>query len=136
MTLGPILRRAVCLVTQLCLILCGLLDCNPPGSSVHGDPPGKNTGGGGHALLQGILPTQGSNPGLPHCRWILYCLSHQGEAQEYWSGWLTTSPGNFHRLGIEPGEGNGNPFQYSCGRRSLVGCCPEGCTGSDMTEAT
>ena len=32
---------------------------------------------GCHPLLQGIFPTQGSNPGLPHCRWILYCLSHQ-----------------------------------------------------------
>ena len=30
------------------------------------------------SLLQGIFPTQGSNPGLPHCRWILYQLSHQG----------------------------------------------------------
>ena len=33
---------------------------------------------GCHALLQGIFPTQGSNPGLPHCRQILYHLSHQG----------------------------------------------------------
>ena len=33
---------------------------------------------GCHALLQGIFPTQGSNPGLSHCRWILYYLSHQG----------------------------------------------------------
>ena len=40
--------------------------------------PGKNTGMGCHALLQGIFPTQGSNPGLPHCRQILYHLSHQG----------------------------------------------------------
>ena len=39
---------------------------------------GKNTGVGCHALLQGIFPTQGSNPGLLHCRWIRYCLSHQG----------------------------------------------------------
>ena len=31
-----------------------------------------------HALLEGIFPTQGSNPSLPHCRWILYHLSHQG----------------------------------------------------------
>ena len=38
--------------------------------------PGKNTGVGCHALLQGIFTTQGSNPGLPHCRWILYQLSH------------------------------------------------------------
>ena len=51
---------------------------NPPDSSVHGDSPGKNTGVGCHALLQGIFPNQGSNPGLPHCRWILYRLSHQG----------------------------------------------------------
>ena len=48
-----------------------------PGSSVHRDSPGKNTGVGCHALLQGILPTQGSNPGLLHCRQILYHLSQQ-----------------------------------------------------------
>ena len=47
-----------------------------------------------HALLQGIFPTQGSNPGLLHCRQILYQLSHR-EAQEYWSGEPTSSPGNF-----------------------------------------
>ena len=40
--------------------------------------PGQNTGVGSLSLLQGIFPTQGSNPGLPHGRWILYQLSHQG----------------------------------------------------------
>ena len=40
--------------------------------------PGKNTGVGSHYLLQGIFPTQASNPGLPHCRCILYHPSHQG----------------------------------------------------------
>ena len=40
--------------------------------------PGKNTGVGCHFLLQGSFPTQGLNLGLPHCRQILYCLSHQG----------------------------------------------------------
>ena len=40
--------------------------------------PGQNTGVGSHYLLQGIFPTQGSNPGLPHCRQILYCLSQPG----------------------------------------------------------
>ena len=40
--------------------------------------PGQNTGVGSYSLLQGIFPTQGSNPGLPHCRRILYQLSHQG----------------------------------------------------------
>ena len=42
------------------------------------DSPGKNTGVGCHFLLQGIFPTQGSNPGLPHCGQTLYPLSHQG----------------------------------------------------------
>ena len=42
------------------------------------DSPGKNSGVGCHALLQGILLTQGSNPGVLHCRQILYHLSHQG----------------------------------------------------------
>ena len=36
-------------------------DYSPPGSSVHGDSPGKNVGVGCHTLLQGIFPTQGSN---------------------------------------------------------------------------
>ena len=40
--------------------------------------PGQNTGGGGLFLLQAIFPTQGSNPGLQHCRQILYRLNHQG----------------------------------------------------------
>ena len=38
----------------------------------------KNTGVGCHSLYQGIFPTQGLNPGLLHCRQILYHLSHQG----------------------------------------------------------
>ena len=49
-----------------------------PGFSVHGDSPGKNTREGCHVLLQEIFPTQRSNPGLPNCRQILYCLSYQG----------------------------------------------------------
>ena len=72
---------------QLCCVLCSVAqsclalrpqDCSPPGSSVHGDSPGKKTGVGCHALLQGIFPTQGPGPGLPHCRRVLYHLSHQG----------------------------------------------------------
>ena len=53
-------------------------DCSLPGFSVRGDSLSKNTGVGCQALLQGIFPTQGSNPGLPHYRGILYRLSHQG----------------------------------------------------------
>ena len=58
--------------------MCNPLDYSLPGSSVHGDSPGKNTGMDCHALFQGIFPNQGSNPGLPHCRRILYHLSYQG----------------------------------------------------------
>ena len=55
------------------------MDCSQTvASSVHGDSPGKNTGVGHHALLQEIFSTQGSNPGLLHCRQILYWLSYQG----------------------------------------------------------
>ena len=56
----------------------GLGLCSLSGSSVHVDSPGKNTGMGCHALLQGIFLTQGLNRGLLHCRRILYHLSHQG----------------------------------------------------------
>ena len=51
---------------QLCLTLWDPMDCSPPGFSVHGILPGKNTGTGCHFLLQGIFPTQGLNPRLLH----------------------------------------------------------------------
>ena len=75
---GPGPCAVLCLVAWLHLTLCDPMDCSPPGSSVHVASPGKNTGVGCRVLLQGIFPTQGLNPGLPHCRWILYHLSHQG----------------------------------------------------------
>ena len=74
---GALSFTMLCLVGQSYPTFCDPMDCSPSGSSVYGDSPGKNTGVGGHALLQGIFPIQGSNPGLPHCRWILYHLSHQ-----------------------------------------------------------
>ena len=71
---------SACAVLSLSVVLtlCDPMDYCPPGTSVHGDSPGKNTGVGCHTLLQEIFPTQESNPGLPHCRQILYQLSHQG----------------------------------------------------------
>ena len=63
------------LVTQSCLILYNPMDCSWPGSCVHG----MNTGVCSHSLLQRIFPPQGSNPGLLHCRWTLYHLSHEGD---------------------------------------------------------
>ena len=57
-------------VASSCLTLC---DPMGPWNS-----PGQNSRVGSCSLLQGIFPTQGSNPCLPHCKWILYQLSHQG----------------------------------------------------------
>ena len=71
-----LISYVLCLVAQSCLTLCNPMDCTPPGSSVHGDSPGKKTGVGCHAL-QEIFPTLGSNPGFLHFRQILYSLSHQ-----------------------------------------------------------
>ena len=62
------------LFAQSCLTLCDSKDCSPPGSSVHGESPGKS---GLPCPPPGDLPSLGI-PGLPHCRWLLYHLSHQG----------------------------------------------------------
>ena len=66
-------------VAQSCLTLCNPMNCSLPRFSIHGIFPGNNTGVGCHFLLQGIFLTQGLNPGLLHCRQMLYCLSHQGK---------------------------------------------------------
>ena len=50
----------------------------PMDYTVHGIPQARILQWESLFLLQGIFPTQGSNPGLPHCRWILYQLSHKG----------------------------------------------------------
>ena len=65
-------------VAQSCPTLCDPMDYSLPGFSIHGIFPGKNTGVGCYFLLQGIFLAQGSNLGLPHCRQMLYRLSHQG----------------------------------------------------------
>ena len=65
-----------------------------PGSS-----PGKHIGVGYHFLLQEIFPTQGWKPGLPHCRQILYQLSHKGSPRKLGVGSLSIPD-----PGIEPGS--------------------------------
>ena len=90
--LGDVLCAVLCLVTQSCPTLCNPMDCSLPGSSVHRDFPGKNTGVGCHFLLQVIFPTQGSNQGLPHCRKILYQLSYQGSPLYFGTTQIPTTP--------------------------------------------
>ena len=60
------------LVAQSCLTLCGPHGLQPTRFLSPRDSPGKNTGVGCYFFLQGTFPTQGLNPGLPHCRQILY----------------------------------------------------------------
>ena len=89
----------------------GLLPTQAPLSM---DSPGKNTVVGCHALLQRIFPTQGSDPHLLHCRWILHPLSHltlRGVAKD--------SLGSSQQRSLEPsgeqvtsGEGRGPPASH------------------------
>ena len=85
------------------------LPCPPPGNlpnpgieprsptlqadSLPSEPPGRPNG---------FFPTQGSNPGLPHCQWIPCHLSHQSLRQEYWSGLPCPSLGDLPDPGIRP----------------------------------
>ena len=72
-------EKAETLAAQSCPTICDAMDYSPPGYSLW-NSVGENTGVGCYSLLQGIFPTQGSNPGLLcllHCRQILYHLSHQ-----------------------------------------------------------
>ena len=85
------------------LTLCEPTDYSPPGSSVHGDSPGKNPGVGFHALLQGTFPTQGLNPGLLHYRWNLYHLRYQGSLRIL-GGQPIPSPGDLPDPEIELGS--------------------------------
>ena len=64
-------------VAQSCLTLCDPMDCSLPGSSVHGIFQAIVLEWIAISFSRGIFPTQGWNPGLPHCRQTLYCLSHQ-----------------------------------------------------------
>ena len=67
-----ILSKLKVLVSQSYLTLWDCMDYSS------WDSPGRDTGEGCHSLLQGIFLTQGSNPGLLHCRQIVYHLTHQG----------------------------------------------------------
>ena len=85
-------------VTLLCLTPCDPMDYSLSGSSENPwDSPGQNTRVGSSFLLQGLFPTQGANTGLPHCRRILYCLSHQGSPRIL--EWVTNA---FSRVSSQP----------------------------------
>ena len=106
--------RALCL--QLCPILCHPMDCSPPGSSDYVTFPGENSGVGCHFLLH--IRDFGGDQSFPH--------SSVGKESACSAG----DPGSIPASGGSPGEGNGNPLQYSClenpRQRSLAGSSPWG----------
>ena len=71
-----LLQAKTVLVTQSCLTLYDPMNCRPPGSSVHGIFQASILEWVAIPFSRGIFPTQETNPGLLHCRQILYCLSH------------------------------------------------------------
>ena len=100
--------------------------------------PGQNTGVGSLSLLQGIFPTQRSNPGLPHCRQILYQLNHKGSPRIL--EWVTypfsrgsSQPRNWAGVSYIAGRfftswatrdascplRDGKPLQYSCFQNTM-----------------
>jgi len=113
---------------------CNPMDWSPPGSSIHGDFPGKNTGVNCHALLKGIFPTQGSNPGLiltseplgsyyhfnyfllvfTFNKYIYSSVGFPGGSDGKESACNAGNSTSISGSGRSPGEGNGYPLQYSC----------------------
>ena len=90
--------------------------------------PGQNTGMGGLSLLQGILPTQGSNPGLPHGRRILYQLSHLGGPEMLALALIRQLRRHACERLCQPGDTGGARFGVRTGRETqchgTLGCTP------------
>ena len=119
-------RALLCSVTQSCVSLCHPMDCGLPDSSVHGDSLAKNTEVACLSLLQGIFPTQGLNPDLPHCRRILYQLTHKGSPKKYMGTGRT--PALWERKASTPNLYNappaGGPIGFLPRRPKEDMCCP------------
>ena len=103
-------------------------DClQPCGQYSLWNSAGQNTGVSSPSLFQGIFPTQGSNPGLPHCRQVLYQLSHQGNPQ-----YLT-------KFGLWGGGQNRRPWPwniltvFSLQFSSVTQLCPTLCDPMDCS---
>ena len=81
----------LCLVSQLCPTLCDPMDCSPPGSSVHGDSPGKDTGVGLPCPPPGDLPNLEIKPRSP----ALQASEPPGKLKNTEIGSLSFLQGNF-----------------------------------------
>ena len=95
------------LVTQSRLTLCDPMDCNPPGTSVHGILLAIILEWVAISFSRVIVPTQGSNPGLLHCRQVLYHLSLKGEYIKR-NAWLDEA-----QTGLKIAGRNTNNLRYA-----------------------
>ena len=118
------------LVAQLCPILCNPMNYSLPGSSVHGILQSRILEWVAVLSSRGFFPTQGSNPGLLHCRQILYHLSYQDTKE---STCNVGDPGliSWRRVWFPTPVFLSGEFH---GQTSLVGYSPWACKESDMTE--
>ena len=83
--------------------------------------PGQNTGVGSHSLLQGIFPTQGSNPGILHCRWILFTIKATGKPKKIEEGRLSPLQRIFPTQGSNPGLPHCRRILYQLSHKIPIG---------------
>ena len=93
----------------------------PHGLYSPSNSPGQNTGVGSCSLLQGIFTTQGSNPGLLHCRWIPYQLSHKGSTRIL--EWVSQSVQSLSRVRLFVTPPTIYSLWNSAGQNTGVGSC-------------
>ena len=108
--------------SESCLVVSDPATPKSPPGLCPWNSAGQNPGVGSHSLLQGLFPTQGSNPGLLHCTQILYHPSHQGSLSQV--AQLVKNPpanggdagdeGSVPGSGRSPGGRNGNPLYNFC----------------------
>ena len=91
------IKQIIVLVTQSCPTLCNPMDCSLPSPSVHGILQANILEWVATSFSREIFLTQGSNPGLLHCRQILYCLSHPGSPKQINKKDLLYSTGNYNQ---------------------------------------
>ena len=125
------------LVAQPCLTLCNIMDCSPPGSSVHGILQAR--------ILERVATSYSRRPSRPRDRTQVSCIwaplvaqtvknppANSGDSRDW---------GLIPESGRSPGVGNGNPLQYSCpeyliDRGGLRATVHEVAKEVDMTETT
>ena len=102
----PGTNPVLCLVVQSCLSLCDPMDCSSPGSAVHGDSPGKNTGEGSHSPSPGDLPNPGIKPRSPSGRFFTVWATREALLQPNWL-LVSSHPSGLTSVLLGGGKGQG-----------------------------